>query len=207
VYLVVDSATYACVGQEVEKSATATWYSRAIAAIGLPALTLAHVTKADASPQHPFGSVFWSNGARLTIGMSRADDGQTRVLQARKVNARPAFPKATIDWSWSGDMAAGELPPTLEFSGAEASRPEHRMIAALMGAGLRGLTMAELKEVVDADGDDEVSIETLRSIVKRDRKRTVRAFAEIKDTPNRVRTALGGAPIRREPQDKPSDEP
>src|SRR6185369_8012181 len=67
-YVMVDSVTYACIGQEVEKSVTATQYSDAVKQWKRPTLSLAHTTKADADPRHPFGSVFWSNGARVTIG-------------------------------------------------------------------------------------------------------------------------------------------
>jgi hypothetical protein len=109
-YLVIDSVGYACVGNDVEKSTTAIKYSAAIAQIGLPALSLAHTPKADVDPQHPFGSAFWSNGARLTYGMSRPEDPDLRLLTNRKSNQRAVTPPIELSWAWS---KAGELPNQL----------------------------------------------------------------------------------------------
>jgi hypothetical protein len=102
-YVVVDSVTYACVGEEVEKSVTATRYSMAINMLMKPVLSIAHVTKADADPNHPFGSVFWSNGARVTIALSRekpADPTSDRIMRNPKTNQRGPFSPVMIDWSW-----------------------------------------------------------------------------------------------------------
>lgn len=110
--VVVDSITYACLGVEVEKSATAAQYSVAIAQFHRPVLSLAHVTKMDASPAHPFGSIFWSNGARVTISIHKQKDedyASPRVLQNRKTNQASPFHDVAIDWSWVDTV----LPSTL----------------------------------------------------------------------------------------------
>jgi len=102
-YVVVDSVTYACFGEEVEKSVNATRYSMAINMIGKPTLSIAHVTKENLDPNHPFGSIFWSNGARVTIGLSRkkADDPESeRIMRNPKSNQRAGFRTLAIDWSW-----------------------------------------------------------------------------------------------------------
>lgn len=102
-YVVIDSVTYACVGEEVEKSVTATKYSMAINQLMKPVLSIAHVTKQDASPNHPFGSIFWSNGARVTINVSRLrpeDPESPRVLRNMKTNQRGPFRPVQIDWTW-----------------------------------------------------------------------------------------------------------
>jgi hypothetical protein len=193
VWLVVDSIGYACLGEEIEKSATATKYSKAIVEIGLPALSLAHTTKTDANPQHPFGSVFWSNGARVTIAMSGYRD-QPRRLENKKTNQRGAFDPVELDWSWS----VGDAPTPADLIERQASKatPESRMISALWAAR-RPLTMEEIAQAVNAD-EPEVPLETLRSVLKRDRKRTVRVFVEDGAEPNRVRTALGPPRVRDE---------
>ena len=99
--IVVDSVTYACVGSDVETSATAIKYSMAVGSLHLPVLSLAHVTKNDLDPTHPFGSVQWSNGARITWGMSRqADPLLPRILKNRKANTRMPAGEQSVDWTW-----------------------------------------------------------------------------------------------------------
>lgn len=101
--VVVDSVTYACVGEEVEKSVTATKYSMAVNMLGRPVLSIAHVTKSDAAPKDPFGSVFWSNGARITINVAREkqeEPDSARVLRNFKTNQRGNFSPVALDWSW-----------------------------------------------------------------------------------------------------------
>lgn len=116
VWLFVDSVGYACLGQEVEKSVTATRYSSAIAQVGCPTLSLAHTTKADSDPNHPFGSVFWSNGARVTIGVVGRNE-QPRKLENKKTNQRGPFATVELDWSW---VAGDDLPDSLVESMASA---------------------------------------------------------------------------------------
>jgi hypothetical protein len=109
IFLVVDSIGYACIGQEIEKSATAINYKSALDKIGLPSLSLAHTTKENADPKYPFGSVYWSNNTRSTIGIAgRGLD--PRSVKNRKTNQRSPFPDAEIPWEWS---ASGVLPETL----------------------------------------------------------------------------------------------
>jgi hypothetical protein len=158
-YLVVDSVTYACMGQEVEKSVTAARYSRAIDSIGLPMLSLAHTTKADANPQHPFGSVFWSNGARLTIGVSGRGD-EPRVLANRKTNQRAPFASVSIDWSW----IHGDLPPSL----VESETLFTLGARALDAVGDQTMTAEELLDIVNSDGGKPTSIGSLRNTLRRD---------------------------------------
>lgn len=105
-YVVVDSVTYACVGEEVEKSVTATKYSMAVNQLMKPVLSIAHVTKQNQDPNHPFGSIFWSNGARVTISISRQrpeEPDSPRVLRNPKTNQRGPFHPVTIDWGWLGN--------------------------------------------------------------------------------------------------------
>lgn len=115
-YVVVDSVAYACVGQDVEASATAIRYSMAVGVMGVPVLSIAHVTKQDGDPKHPFGSVFWSNGARVTIAVSvQGDDPDSpRVMRNSKTNQRAPFPMVAVDWSWVTE----QLPEDLTFRAA-----------------------------------------------------------------------------------------
>jgi hypothetical protein len=63
-YLMVDSAAYAA-GQEPEKADSAIRHFNSLAAFEIPSLSLAHLGK-EGKDEWPFGSIFWSNGPRLT---------------------------------------------------------------------------------------------------------------------------------------------
>ena len=75
--------------------------------IGLPALSLAHVPKADATPLYPFGSAFWHNLARMTWSLTRAGGEDHEVILAhRKHNAYAALGKVLLTISWDDDGPA-----------------------------------------------------------------------------------------------------
>jgi hypothetical protein len=152
VWLVIDSVTYACVGVEVEKSVTAVKYWTAIGVIGAPSLSLAHTTKDNPDARYPFGSVQWSNGARVTIGMSRKSDlpGAPRILKNRKTNQRAYFPPIEIDWSW--ELDDGGVPSIL------IERPHFETVAdrAYEALGDDRLSADELLARIDDDGGDPV---------------------------------------------------
>jgi hypothetical protein len=98
-FAVLDHAALAC-GGEPEKSDSALRFYRATGKLGLPLLTIAHVTgDGERDPelvQRPFGSVFWSNGARRTWFIQRQQEQESSVASVgfycRKVNdgAKPA---------------------------------------------------------------------------------------------------------------------
>ncbi len=161
-YVVVDSVGYACVGQEVEKSATAIRYSEAVSRIALPTLSLAHTTKADADPRHPFGSVFWSNGARVTIGM--AGEGDARVLTNKKTNQRAAFAPVAIDWTWTDEG----LPPTLVERRLQLTLADRAYVALSPNLAL---TLEEIAAAVNADGGQPTTWESVGKAVRRDAAR------------------------------------
>lgn len=115
--VVVDSALYACVGIEPEKAEAAIRYSMAIADFGVPVLTLAHVTKEDGDPHYPFGSVFWHNGARVTISVSQEkpeDPASRRILRNWKTNQRGPFRPRAINWDRWLDTEEGPGVPSME---------------------------------------------------------------------------------------------
>lgn len=99
-YVVIDSVTYACAGTEVEKSSTAALYTLAIAQFKKPVLSLAHTTKIDDNPKHPFGSIFWSNGARVTIAISTKGYDEPRLLVNKKTNQAAPFKSVQVPWDW-----------------------------------------------------------------------------------------------------------
>lgn len=98
-YVVVDSALYACTGADAYTPEGATKYTLAIAQLRRPVLTLAHKTKSKDDQDKPFGSVFWHNGARLTISVDAKGYDDDRIIKARKANHGADFTRA-IEWDW-----------------------------------------------------------------------------------------------------------
>lgn len=162
VYLVVDSIGYAIGDAKLEDSSTATRYKKALNVIGRPALSLAHTTKANADPRHPFGSVFWSNNVRHTMSVSRKSDADDapRMLRNKKANRRGEFEAVEIDWSWVRD----ELPATLTFSRSTTSTSS-RIVEALAAGPM---TVKEVVAALASDGaGDEVSDRTVAAALNR----------------------------------------
>lgn len=82
-YMVVHSLVPACAGTDPLKPEAAALYAGGLEFIGLPALSLAHVTKTE-DLRYPFGSAFWHNLARTTWSIKR--DGERAMLTHRKHN-------------------------------------------------------------------------------------------------------------------------
>lgn len=125
-YVVVDSVTYACAGLEVEKSSTAAKYSLAIAQIGRPVLSIAHITKVD-ELKYPFGSIFWHNGARITISVQSKAYNAPRVLVNRKTNQAAPFKPVEIDWGWVDESLPETLTETLSKAPAGSGTIKERL--------------------------------------------------------------------------------
>lgn len=96
-YLVIDSIAFACVGEEVVAPKAAVNFGTALEFIGLPALSLAHVNRANDMTQ-PFGSAFWHNAARCTWSMEPHQDGA--VITHRKHNNYAAEPQQLVTSEW-----------------------------------------------------------------------------------------------------------
>lgn len=87
-FVVVDSAGLAVGGSPLDEQITLA-YCSAARSLGVPVLTLAHVTKAG-EDKYPFGSIMWSNAARATINVKAPEDNDGLVkhmgLFFRKMN-------------------------------------------------------------------------------------------------------------------------
>ncbi len=164
IYMVVDSVTYACMGSKVEDSVTAARYTTTITQVGLPTLSLAHTTKTDADPKHPFGSVFWSNGARLTIGVSRKEGkmepGTPRLLKGKKENGGAAFKSVEIPWDWS---LSEKLPDHLDF--LKASQAPIAQVRDALASG--PMLLADIETALKEDGDESANSKAIGALVKR----------------------------------------
>jgi hypothetical protein len=68
-FIVIDSIVPGCAGVDPMKPEAASQYAAALQLIARPALSLAHITKAD-DQRYPFGSVFWHNLARTTWSLA-----------------------------------------------------------------------------------------------------------------------------------------
>lgn len=71
-YLVLDSIAVGCAGAP-ESAEVAADFMRALRQVGVGALCLAHVSKAEDGDKKPFGSGFWHNLARATWHIRRSE--------------------------------------------------------------------------------------------------------------------------------------
>jgi hypothetical protein len=96
-YIVVDSAAYACSGGDPSKAEIAIQYGAALQVIGIPSLTLAHVTKLH-DARYPFGSAFWLSSTRA--GWSLMPKGEDVLLVCRKASnyQKPGASTVTMTW-------------------------------------------------------------------------------------------------------------
>jgi hypothetical protein len=141
-YMVVDSIVPACGGTDPLKPEAAGQYAAALIGIGLPTLSLAHVTKAD-SPAYPFGSIFWHNLARMSWSLTR--DGETVQLVSRKANNYDHLGRFVVTTTWfEGRLGEVDLTPysvVLADRIAETIAPDP-------------LTVAEIVDRLNADEDE-----------------------------------------------------
>lgn len=109
---VVDSATTACGSgndSDVSGPETVTRYKQALGLLGVPTLTLAHVTKAQAQSgepaRFPFGSVFWHNLARMTwaIVPAGSETDHTMRLVNQKASRWQRSPDVFLRAEWGDE--------------------------------------------------------------------------------------------------------
>lgn len=167
-YLIIDSVTFATAGSDPSEASTAIKYLQAVNIIGYPVLSLAHVTKIDADPKHPFGSVHWHNGARITIGISARDEKRSsdRILKHRKANQGQQHEVAAVRWEW---VDYG-LPPALGFDRAWTS--DQQALELFRDAEKRDPTSDEMTEMIGK----RVTDATLRKMIDRSRDRGSRSI-------------------------------
>jgi hypothetical protein len=140
--IVVDSAVMAC-GSDPLKPEIAGEYAAAVMRIGLPVLSLAHVTKAD-DMRYPFGSIFWHNLARTTWGL-QADQSGAVVLSHRKHNNYAPLGRFVVAATWHD----GKLREVFEKGYQLALRER---ISDILAGGPMTLT-----EIVEALNEDDMS--------------------------------------------------
>ncbi len=72
-FIIVDSAALACGGNPKDEE-RAIEYFNALSKLGVPSLTVAHMTKDERDDQHPFGSIFWHLSARMTWNVKSSSE-------------------------------------------------------------------------------------------------------------------------------------
>ncbi len=154
-YMVIDSIVPACGATDPLKPESAGQYAAALVGIGLPALSLAHVTKTD-NAVYPFGSIFWHNLARLSWSLTR--DGETVQLVCRKANNYEHLGRFVVATTWfEGRLGEVALTP---YSVVLADR-----IAEAIGT--ESLTVTEIVALLKADDDGAIKTDSVRTALRR----------------------------------------
>jgi hypothetical protein len=184
--LMVDSYSVATSnGDTMGGEAAAREYFSALARIGLPSLTIAHV-RGDSGrfPDRPFGSVFVHNLARETWAAERLDDGPdvddeyapsgVRLeLRNKKANARPTSQAQFVTFEFFAD---GEIRPTFDKPG--------RSVADLAADVLRdgnSMNVGDIIRAIREDTGEAVSADSLNKAMNRQSAR----FEASADRPKR----------------------
>lgn len=176
-FLIVDSYSFATAsGDTLGGQAAATEYFGALTVIGLPSLTIAHVTGgAERFADRPFGSVFVHNSARETWAVEPINEepppaydpddirfGPTIValeLRNKKSNARPKQPAQFVTFAFYPDHS-------IEVT---TDQPAGRESIDLVTDALRGgpKPIPKIAAVIKADTGETLGQETIRQILKR----------------------------------------
>lgn len=165
-YVVIDSAIMACGGQDPLKPETPGHFNAAIQQLGLPSLTLAHVTKLH-DARYPFGSVFWHNLARVT--WSLMPKGEDIILTCRKANnyLKPSPQAITTTWHEGALGEVSERPAMFSLldrlaDALDDGEPKTvSQLAALLNDGL--------------DASEHTSSNAIRAVFSRDLTRNGKA--------------------------------
>jgi AAA domain len=178
-YVVVDSYSVATSnGDTMGGEAAAREYFTALATIGLPSLTIAHV-KGDSGkfPERPFGSVFVHNLARETWAVERVGDDDSEddpdlirfgphvvalELRNRKANGRAKAPAQFVTFSFFDDG-------TIEVSTDRGGRSLADLAADALATG--PLTLPKMRGAIREDSGQVVTEDALRVTLKRDPRR------------------------------------
>lgn len=155
---VIDSAVMACAGVDPLDAEAPTLYAAALEYLGMPVISLAHVTK-DHDLRYPFGSVFWHNLARVTWSL-HASAGVT-LLTHRKRNRYAKVPTMQVEVAFSD---AGLPVDVWERSRDEALS---QTISRVLGG--QALTVTQIVEALEDElgEDDEVKPDSVRKALRR----------------------------------------
>jgi hypothetical protein len=148
--VLVDSAIPAAGVADAMKPEGPTAYYLALAELAVPSWTLAHVPKAQAAADHPFGSTYWSTPQRLMWRVEKVETADAARHVVRLVNTKhsrwPWAPSTVLHVEWGEWL---RVRPTGVLLTDDAFPLIDRIVAALTAQG-RPLTADELAQLVDS---------------------------------------------------------
>lgn len=158
-FIAIDSVGLACDGP-LKDDDVAVRFHRALASLR-PALCAAHVPKSTLSPDAkqdavtPFGSVFFSNLARMTWSIKKqpgaTDDVVTVGCFPAKQNDGARVKPTGIEFTFTGDTIGVRSVDLATIEGLAERLPMAARIAAVLRSG--PLTIAQVAEELDAKPD------------------------------------------------------
>lgn len=195
-YLVDDSYSVSTSnGDTMGGEAAAREYFSALTMIGLPSLTLAHVTGSSGKfPDRPFGSVFVHNLARETWAAEPIgeEDPETEPdlirfgphvvtleLRNKKSNERAKAPAQFVTFSFSHDGSITVM----------TDRPSGRSVADLAADALADgpLTLPKIRAAIKEDTSEAISEDSIKRAMLRDPRRFVHASEGARPRPWSIR--------------------
>jgi hypothetical protein len=155
-YIVCDSVAFAADGPP-EAAEVAAGYFRALRALNIGSLNIAHTTKAEGGDRKPFGSTFWHNGSRSTWYVKRSagepgDDHLSVALFNRKANLGPLRPATGYSITFDDDRTTFTRQAVADMGADVAGQLplSHRMAAVLRSGAM---TIVEIASELDAKVD------------------------------------------------------
>jgi hypothetical protein len=170
-YVVCDSVAFAADGPP-EAAEVAAGYFRALRALNVGSLNIAHTTKAEGGDQKPFGSTFWHNCSRATWYVKRSagepgEDHLSVALFNRKANLGPRLPAVGYAITFGPDRTTFECRSVAEMGPDVAGQlPISQRITAAVRPG--AMTLVEIAGELGAD------VETVSRTVRRYKDKFVR---------------------------------
>ena len=184
-FVVFDSVAFASDGPP-ESAEVAARYFQALRSLGcLGSFHVAHCRGADGA-QRPFGSVFWSNGARATWFCTADNTEADRLsigLLNRKTNLGPLRRPVGFEISFATDRTDFRPVEVADVPDLAGQIPIRQRMMHLLRRG--GLSVADIAEELDAPAD------TVKKALQRDRGK---AFTRLPGADGRhLIGLLGGA--------------
>ena len=183
-YIVCDSIAFAVPGRP-EDAENASAYYRAVRYMGIGSLHLAHTTKSqEHGEDKPFGSVFWSNGARSTWFVKRGEGSEPHLVEVslthKKSNTGRRLPAVGLRFRFDPDRTHVERFDVADSAELSATLPLWQRIKSLVGS--RSMSIEQISEELDSKPD------SVRKVVLR-----MDLFQRAADGHIRVATALTSA--------------
>ena len=152
-FCIVDSVAFSVDGPP-ESAEVASGFFRSLRSLNVGSLSIAHTTKGENSEQKPFGSTFFSNGARSVWHIKRNDDegsGSSTVelaLSHRKSNTGQRLSTLGIKLGFTGSMTTVAEFDLAGSADLAATLPIWQRVRSLVSA--RPMSLAALASELDA---------------------------------------------------------